>query len=117
MAFEAFSETPMEVVEMILDDAAIEPQIIDVRFDREPQLRRRAEFGNEYIIWSYRMQARNPSALLSVDRNTRERFLRNNPDVLQLNRGPKIHFNAERDTIYFDSESFLNLWHYVKRHR
>ena len=39
------------------------------------------------------------------------------PDFLQLNQGQRIQFNAAQDIIYFDSESFLNLWHYVHIHR
>jgi hypothetical protein len=54
---------------------------------------------------------------VSVDKATRERCLHSKPDVLQLNRGPLLDYDAQRDTIYFDSESFLNLWHYVERHR
>jgi len=36
---------------------------------------------------------------------------------MQLNRGPMVHFNGAKDTIFFDAESLLNLWYYVTKHR
>ncbi|PMD31216.1 hypothetical protein L207DRAFT_591684 [Hyaloscypha variabilis F] len=108
---------PREVVEMILDYAAEAEDIIEVCFTRIPTLRRRPSENPEYIIWKYVCQAWNPSPLLELDRASRAQYLENKPDVLQVNRGPLLHYNAAQDTVYFDSASFLNLWHYVYIHR
>jgi len=108
---------PRELVDQILGHAADAEDIIEVCFERQPNLRRRPMENGEYIIWKYVCLEWSPSPLLNVDRASRDLYMQRKPDVLQLNRGPRIHFNAANDTIYFDSASFLNLWHYVHIHR
>jgi hypothetical protein len=43
---------------------------------------------------------------------SREASLRMNPDFLQFNKGPKLYFDAERNTIHFDFQSlyFIGLY-------
>jgi hypothetical protein len=58
------------------------------------------------------------SPLPSTSVESRATYIRDNPDILQLNRGtPVVRYNATRDTVYIDAESFFNLWHYVTVHR
>lgn len=65
------------------------------------------------VRYRHRLRECNPPlATLSVCTESREETLRCNPNYLQLNRGSKIYFNAERDTIYFDLRDMFMMYEY-----
>jgi len=118
-SFDLFPQFPTEIRDLIWDTAADAENdgVVEVYFDRQPECRTRAANGARHIIWQYRCYNRNPSPLHLVSHESREQYLLSHPNILRLNQGQLIYFNSAKNTVYFDSESFLNLWHYVKRHR
>ena len=94
------------------------PNIVEVKFTRYPSFRRKVRGHPWRLVWTYTCKPWTVSPLLSTSVESRATYIRDNPDTLQLNRGtPVVHYNATRDTVYIDAESFFNLWHYVTVHR
>jgi len=56
-----------------------------------------------------------PLGTLGANVESREATLRMNPDFLQLNAGPKLYFNAIRNTIHFDFKSLYNIGLYFNQ--
>jgi 2EXR family protein len=104
------------------DVAGIEaPRIIEVAFAATPTYRRPRGRGRQRrpagVLWQYRCFERHVSPILQVSQGSRAEFIRICPDRIRLNNGPWIYFRASRDTIYFDYESFWNLYTYEAQHR
>jgi 2EXR family len=117
-SFDWYPQLPAELrVKVLAEAEAGISNILEVCFDRQPTISRTAPGEPWHIVWAYKLYTRNPPSLLSVTQETRSEYLRTRLDYLRLNRGQTIHFNAAKDTIFFDSESLFNLWHYVKKHR
>jgi hypothetical protein len=94
------------------------PNIVEVKFTRYPSFRRKGRGHPWRLVWTYNCKPWTVSPLLSTSVESRATYIRDNPDTLQLNRGtPVVRYNATRDTVYIDAESFFNLWHYVTVHR
>jgi hypothetical protein len=118
-SFGKFANLPPEIRGMVWDIAASagNENIIEVCFDCAPTLRRESPRKPWQIVWTYRCHERNPSHILRVSSEAREQYYRSHPNILQLNRQLPIHFNATQDTLFFDCQSFFNLWDYVRLHR
>jgi 2EXR family len=123
-SFPIFGKLPQEVRNMVFRAAADneDSNIVEVEFIRTPTIRRKGHPRNSRrprsIVWIYSCTPYHVSPLLSTSKESRAEYLLRHPHTLQLNRGtPVVHFNAARDTIYFDAESLFNFWHYITRHR
>lgn len=119
-AFPLFPKFAKELQSMIFKAAAEmeDRNIVEVKFTRTPIIRRKGPKHPWRPLWTYGCKPHNVSPLLSTTKESRKQYLKSKPDILQLNRGlPVVHFNAARDTIYFDVESAFNLWHYITRYR
>jgi hypothetical protein len=71
------------------------------------------------VRWRYHCRQRpaNVSPQLTLDRASRAAYLAYRTSLLQLNQGPRIPFQHGSDVVYFDLESWYNLWHYITEHR
>ncbi|KAE9365887.1 hypothetical protein N431DRAFT_86214 [Stipitochalara longipes BDJ] len=124
-ALTLFNDLPAEVRDRTWraaadNEDAVNKDIVEVKMRRLPLLTRAGPFTTTRpwrLIYTYGLAARNPSPLLSTSRESRAEYLLRHQDTIQLNNGPMVHFDSERDTIHFDSESLFNLWHYVTKHR
>jgi hypothetical protein len=54
-------------------------------------------------------------SLLQVSHSVHDIAQSHMPDFLQLGDGPKIYFRPQEDVIYFDYESFFNLFEYMRQ--
>lgn len=117
-----FALAPVEIQNLIIDHAAdaADENIVEVIFTRQVTCRRERSKNGRFkpwkTVWSFRCYYRNPPALLHTSKQTRAQYILRHPQTIHLNRGPPVYFNASKDTIHFDSDSFFNLWYYVTVH-
>lgn len=126
MAF-SYANLPQEVRDLIWDtyNDFTYNNLIKVAFTRQPSVEgsraprhrngngRHARYPTR-VKWNYRCFQHDVPAMLSINHDARERYMSARPNFLQFRRGPRIYFDATRDTVWFDSESLLALWHYVE---
>jgi hypothetical protein len=123
-SFPVFSKLPQEVRNMVFRAVADNEDfnIVEVEFTRTPIIRRKGHPRNSRrpwsIVWTYSCTPYHVSPLLSTSKGSRAEYLLRYPNTLQPNLSTLVvHFNAARDTIYFNAESYFNFWHYITRHR
>jgi hypothetical protein len=71
------------------------------------------------VRWQYHCSQRqgNASLQLTFTQASRAQYLAGRTSFLRLNQGPKIPFQQGVDVVYFDLESWYNLYYYVTEHR
>ena len=115
--FKRFSDFPAEIRLRIWEEAAAIPidEHIVAEFHGVPFYPAR---GKENGTLKYRYTLRlggdcNALGTLGANVESREATLRQNPDVIQLNNGPKLYFNADRNIIHLDLTSIYFIRNYL----
>ena len=118
--FTIFPRLPPELRAKIWDKAFSSPRIVHIDFNRQVSYQksvaripgRRAR--RAHVHYSFKMRERYPPPeMTSISPEARAEWVRLHPHSIRLNQGPPIHFNQDRDTIYFDPRSFYWLWYYA----
>ena len=74
-------------------DSGPAPNIVEVKFTRYPSIRRKGRGHPWCLVWTYKLTPWTVSPLLSTSVESRATYIRDNPDILQLNRGtPVVRF-------------------------
>jgi hypothetical protein len=118
MSFTPFSGLPAELRLQIWDAASggHEPRTIEVRFESTPYYQKATSRKNTLrpctkgsVQYRYVCHSADNLGVLGANAESRAVALHHNPNALRLNEEQIIRFNAARDTIHFDLESYYNL--------